>query len=331
MMGLPEMQPLRAVQQLRATIPVGAALLILTACDAPAPAPPPPPAPLVVFDTVGVPAFDGEAAHALLRRQVEFGPRVPGMAGHAAQLDWMTSYLSERADTVLLQEFTHTASNGATLRMTNVFARFRPDLADRILLVAHWDTRPTADQSADRADQPIPGANDGASGTAVLLQLADVLSRHGPPVGVDLLFVDGEDYGPGSQDMYLGAKHFAATTGTTYRPLYGVLADMVGDQTPRFPMEGHSLMYAPEVVDRVWRAAAQLGLDHIFVRQQGPAISDDHVPLNEAGIRTIDIIDFDYGPANRYWHTHDDVVANTSAVGLEAVGRVLALLVFNGG
>ena len=280
---------------------------------------------------VEIPEFNGEAAHRLLVQQVDFGPRVPGTEGHARQLEWMTSYLRERADSVELQPFTHVTAAGDSIRMTNVIARFRPDAGDRVLFLAHWDTRPTADEEskAERRAMPIPGANDGASGTAVLMQLADVLSRHSPPIGVDLLFVDGEDYAP--NEMYLGSTYFAANLPPGYRPLYGVLVDMVGDRNPVFPIEAFSYQYAPEVVERVWRVAEELGYRQMFPRRQGIGISDDHIPLNRAGIRTIDIIDFEYGPGNRYWHTLDDTVENTGPRGLEAVGRVLTALVFRGG
>lgn len=279
------------------------------------------------------PPFDGEAAHELVAQQVAFGPRVPGSDGHARQLAWMEEYLRVRADTLILQPFTHVTTAGETLELTNLFARFRPDARDRLLILAHWDTRPTADRDPDAAlqNEPILGANDGASGTAVLLQLADVLSRHSPPLGVDLLFVDGEDYGPTSADMYLGAIHFAANLPPAYRPLYGVLVDMVGDRDPVFPIEAYSRQYAPEVVERVWRVAEELGYRRIFRRSAGLAIEDDHIPLNRAGIRTINIIDFDYGPGNRYWHTHQDILENTGPVGLEAVGTVLTSLIFRGG
>ncbi|HUF49596.1 MAG TPA: M28 family peptidase [Longimicrobiales bacterium] len=286
---------------------------------------------VLALDTTSVPHFDADSAHALLRHQVSFGPRVPNSPGHAAQLAWMSQYLHERADTLHVTRFTHRARNGTTLAMANLFARFRPELGERVLLVAHWDTRPTADYDSERQDEPILGANDGASGTAVLLEMANVLSRHSAPIGVDLLFVDGEDYGPDGGDMYLGAKFFAANLPAGYRPLYGILVDMVGDQSPRFRIEENSRDYAPEVVERVWRVAEQIGLGHIFVRESAGAINDDHVPLNKAGIRTIDIIDFDYGPGNAYWHTHDDVVEHTSPVGLGAVGRVLTVLIYNGG
>jgi hypothetical protein len=282
---------------------------------------------IAAIDTADVPPFSGANAHALLRRQVEFGPRVAGKAGHDAQLGWMTRHLRDRADTVILQPFDHVDSKGRPLRMTNVFARFNAEASVRILLLAHWDTRPTADMDNERTNEPIAGANDGASGTAVLLELASVLANHSPPIGVDILLVDGEDYGPGERDMYLGAKYFAANQPQGFRPLYGILLDMVGDRDPIYPIEGNSQEMAPEVITRVWGVAEQLGLGNMFPRRSGGRITDDHIPLNEAGIRTINIIDFDY----EHWHTHGDVVENTSPVGLEAVGRVLVALIWNGG
>ena len=275
------------------------------------------------------PAFSAEAAFEHLRTQVAFGPRVAGMPGHQKQLEWMTQYLRERADTVELQPFTHThTTSKKQVAMTNVIARFNPAATDRVLLVTHWDTRPTADYDPnnDNRDQPIPGANDGASGTAVLLEIANVLKTTKPTIGVDLLFVDGEDYGPQEPDMYLGAKYFAATAGG-YRPLYGVLIDMIGDKTPRFRVEDHSLQMAPEVVQRVWDLAEDLGYGGYFPRANQGAVGDDHVPLNRAGIRTANIIDCCDPP----WHTLEDNVANASPVGLGVVGNVLLELIFREG
>jgi glutaminyl-peptide cyclotransferase len=277
------------------------------------------------------PAFDADSAFALLERQVAFGPRVPGTPGHAAQLEWMTSYLRERADTVAHQTFEHTGPAGERLVLTNVFARFRPGVRERVLLLAHWDTRPTADNDPDPAlrDQPIPGANDGASGVAVLLQLADVLSRHSPPIGVDILLTDGEDYAP--DHMYLGAEHFAANLPPGYEPFYGILLDMVADLEPRYPKEGFSVRDAPEVVDRIWRMAERLGYGTYFPDRQGISISDDHLALNRAGIRTANIIDFDYGPGGAYWHTHADDLPQVAPEGLGVVGTVVAELIYRGG
>lgn len=286
---------------------------------------------VIALEDRRAPEFHGDSALALIERQLAFGPRVPGSAGHAAQLEWMTSYLEARADTVWTQGFQHTGPEGEALSLTNLFAQFRPEVRDRVLLVAHWDTRPTADMERDPElrGRPIPGANDGASGTAVLLELADVLSRHSPPIGVDLLLVDGEDYAP--DHMYLGAEYFASHRPPGYEPLYGVLVDMVGDRSPRYLEEGNSRQLAPEVVARVWRMAERLGYGEYFPRSPGIAITDDHIPLNRAGIRTANIIDFDYGPGNAYWHTHQDDLENVGPEGLEAVGTVLAELIYRGG
>jgi hypothetical protein len=278
-----------------------------------------------------VPPFPADSAYELVRKQVGFGPRVPGTPAHAEQLQWMIDYLRPLVDTLEVMPFDHESRDGGgTVRMTNLLARFHPERSDRILLVTHWDTRPMADSESDDAkrNQPIPGATDGGSGTAVLLQLATVLSGHSAPIGVDLLFVDGEDFGPG--EMFLGASHFAAGA-AAYKPLYGILVDMVGDRSPVYPIESNTKDFAPEVIERVWRVAEELGYGNAFVRRTGIAIDDDHVVLNRAGIRTIDIIDFDYGPGNSYWHTLQDDLSNTSPAGLGMVGSVLAALIYRGG
>lgn len=310
--------------------------MAVSRCDAPRPLddelPPAPTSASAASPAAAeVPEFSAESAFAHLRRQVEFGPRYPGSPGHRRQLEWMLGWLAERADTVELQRFGHTTPEGRTLELSNVLARFRPSDRERLLLVAHWDTRPTADADPDPAArrQPILGANDGASGTAVLFELADVLSRHSAPVGVDLLFVDGEDFAPGQ--MYLGATHFAANLPPGYRPLYGIVVDMVADTDPLFPVEGNSWRYAPEVVDRVWSTAESLGLGARFPRRVGSEVMDDHIPLNRAGIPTVNIIDFEYGPRNRYWHTLADTLENVAPDGLGLVGRVLTTLIYRGG
>jgi glutaminyl-peptide cyclotransferase len=284
----------------------------------------------VVVERVA-PKISGDSAYQHIRTQTAFGPRVPNTEGHRNQLAWMLEYLRERADTVTVQSWTHTTKKGTELQLSNVFARFNPDAPDRILLVAHWDTRPTADEDPDagKRSQPISGANDGASGTALLLEMANVMARSKPSIGVDLLFVDGEDYASG--DMYLGAKFFAANLPPSYRPLYGILVDMIADANPRYPVEANSKELAGEVVDRVWRTAEELGYGQYFRRSSQGAIEDDHMPLNHAGIRTIDIIDFEYGSGNEFWHTTQDVLENTSPRGLEVVGSVLLELIYRGG
>ena len=280
------------------------------------------------IEGVVVPDFDAGKALALIETQVGFGPRVAGTPGHAAQLAWMTAYLRERADTVIVQAFVHRSAAGVPLPMTNLFARFNPEMTERVLLLAHWDTRSIADRDpdAERRDQPIPGANDGASGTALLLHLTDLLSTQPPPVGVDILLVDGEDYRPG--EMYLGATYFARNAPVAgYNPRYGVLVDMIADADPVYPVEANSAQYAPDVIRRVYALAHELGFGQYFPLVQGGAIEDDHIPLNQAGIPTIDIIDFDFAA----WHTHADDLTAVSVRGLEAVGTVLTELIYRGG
>jgi hypothetical protein len=284
--------------------------------------------------TPGSPAFDGETALDLVHRQVDFGPRVPGTEGHAAQLRWMLARLDSLAPVVVADTFSHVTTSGAdTLSLVNVMARFQPEAGRRLLLLTHWDTRPTADAEADSTlrDRPIPGANDGGSGTAVLLVLAGLLADSPPPLGVDLLFVDGEDYGPGVEDMLLGARRYAETAPDDDRPLYGVLLDMVGDADGRFPVEGISAQAAGPVVQKVWRAAERLGYRDRFPTAVGQDLTDDHVPLIQAGIRTANVIDFTYGPGNGYWHTSRDTPDKLSAATLGMVGAVVTELIYSGG
>jgi Zn-dependent M28 family amino/carboxypeptidase len=262
---------------------------------------------------------------------VAFGARVPGTEAHAEALEWMTVYLRERADSVAQVPFTHVTQHGDTLRLVNVWASFAPAASSRILLTAHWDSRPVAEKAGDSAARalPTPGANDGASGVAVLLALADHLARTPPGIGVDILLTDGEDWGYDPEtyeteidDMLLGARHFADTH-AEYRPLFGILLDMVGEPNARFLWEQNSLELAPEVARRVWDVADELGYGGYFVQEIGPAVTDDHVVLNQAGIRTIDIIDFDYP----YWHTPEDTPDKVAAATLGAVGDVLLTVI----
>jgi Zn-dependent M28 family amino/carboxypeptidase len=276
------------------------------------------------------PAFDATRAFEDLETQVAFGPRIPGSEGHALQLAWLESRLLELADTVFLEPFEHITEEGHELSLTNVVARFASDDGGRILLLTHWDTRPRSDRSPDEADHdiPVPGANDGASGTAVLLELARMFKVQPPPGGVDLLFSDGEDYGPTTADMFLGARHYVTTLSGEDSPAFAILLDMVGDVDPRFPMETYSVERAPQVVQRVWSIAADLGYRRYFPMDESVRVVDDHLQLNDAGIPTIDLIDFDYGPGNRFWHTPRDTPENTSAQTLLMVGDVVAEVVY---
>jgi glutaminyl-peptide cyclotransferase len=303
-----------------------AALAALTACGSDAP----------VGPTPGSPAFDGGRAMNLVRTQVGFGPRVPGREGHAAQLAWMVAHLDSTGLEVRTDTFTHVASTGDTLHLTNVLARAKPEASRRILFLTHWDTRPISDNASDPAlrSTPIPGANDGGSGTAILLEMAGLLAETPPPMGVDLLFVDGEDYGDyGAGDMLLGAKRYAENLPPPAdgRPIYGVLLDMVGDVDPRFPVESTSAQYARPVVRKVWGAARRLGFADFFPDAVGQSIGDDHIPLLNAGLPTADVIDFSYGPGNSWWHTPEDTPEHVSSSTLGMVGQVVTELIYSGG
>jgi len=279
--------------------------------------------------------FDSGRAFGYLQRQVQFGPRVPGTPAHEQAGDWIAAQLKATADTLIVQTIAHRTPGGQTLTLRNFLVRFRPDAAERILFLAHWDTRPHADQSANLGaqQQPVPGANDGASGVAVLLGVAEALKAKPPTVGVDLLFVDGEDFGnfADSTQVLIGSTWFAAHQPAGYPPLFAVLFDMIGDRDLQVPYEQNSQAFAPEVVDRVWRTADALGYGNIFVRQPGPSLIDDHVALQRAGIHAIDVVDFTYGPNNSYWHTTDDTLDKVSASSLQIIGDVAMALVRQAG
>lgn len=290
------------------------ALLLLAACERGGPRPG---------------KFDGESALRYAKAQLDFGTRVPGTAGAQRGGDWIVARMRERADTVIVQSWEQTLSDGRKLTLRNVLARFRPDLPDRVLYLTHWDTRPMSDGAEDPAQRklPMPGANDGASGVGLLVALGDALKKTPPAVGVDLLFVDGEDYGDfgSNKDVLMGSTYFAAHLPTpTYRPIFGVLFDMIGDKDLRIKQEQNSVSQAPEVVRRVWTQAAELGHEDVFVEEStGYPITDDHIPLLQAGLRVIDVIDLDYP----YHHRPGDTLDKISARSLSIVGEVAEALV----
>lgn len=270
--------------------------------------------------------FDGAAALTRVEEQLAFGPRIPGTPGHAAMAAWLDSLARVSSDSVVVQRWWHTTVRGDSIPQVNVIARFNPDATDRILYLAHWDTRPRTDAPGRRdTTQVVPGANDGASGVAILLGVMEALGKSRPTIGVDLLFVDGEDYGhfgPPRQDVLIGSTYYAANP-IGPKPRFAVLFDMVGDKDLRIPIEGYSQIAAPSVVDLVWETAERMGYGHIFVRHAEQQITDDHVPLIDAGIRAIDVIDFSY-PA---WHTPDDTIDKVSAASLGAVGNVAVAVI----
>jgi Zn-dependent M28 family amino/carboxypeptidase len=273
--------------------------------------------------------FSGDAAYNYAKAQVAFGPRVPGTPAAKQAGDWIIRQMRARADTVIVQSFTYTTADGKKLPLRNILARFRPELSDRVLYLTHWDSRPISESATTEAEKkmPVPGANDGASGVGMFVALGDVLKKTKPVVGVDLLFTDGEDYGqfgPPELDVLIGAKYFATHLPSPgYKPLYGVLWDMIGDKDLRIPYEMNSFQQVPDVVSRVWQTAADLGHADIFVQESGGQITDDHMPLLNAGLRVIDVIDLTYPPH----HTPYDTMDKISAKSLGIVGDVATALV----
>ncbi len=273
------------------------------------------------------PTFDGKEAFDYLTEQCEIGPRNPGSEGHRRCKKYLLDKLGGYTNLVKRQEFVYQdTSQDTRLELTNIIASFYPEKRQRVLLCAHWDTRPFADKDPDVSlrEEPISGANDGASGVAVLLEMAELFSQKRPKWGVDIILFDGEDYGPEDElDKFcLGSKYFAENRGE-YRPQFGILLDLIGDKDLNIYKEGHSVRYAKETVDLVWGAArrVQVGCFHDSTKY---FIYDDHIPLLQAGIPCIDLIDFDYP----YWHTTQDTPDKCSPESLQKIGEVLIEILY---
>lgn len=289
-------------------------------------------------------SFSADSAYSYVKRQVDFGPRVPGSDAHKACREWLVEQLSAYADTVTVSGTPVTAWDGTTIPVHNIFARFKPESQARILLAAHYDTRPWADHDpdSDARLKPIDGANDGASGVGVLLEIARNLAKENPEVGVDILLTDAEDYGARDdspraheEDTWcLGAQQFARNLPYTAAdtPRYGILLDMVGGRGAVFHQEYFSTRYAQKPTAKVWGMARKLGLTDRFPAKEGGAINDDHLPLIRAGIPTTDIIESynaSTGGFNPTWHTHDDNMDNIDPSSLSAAGRVVLNLIYS--
>ena len=281
-----------------------------------------------------VPHFDGDDAYDILVAQCEFGPRNPGSDGYYACLDFMLAGLEPYADDIIIQEFSYREKRSKKkYELQNIIARFNPDAVFQTIISCHWDTRPWADQEENRRDKstPIIGANDGASGVAVLLELAKILGQYPPEIGVNLIFFDGEDMGiPGENETYCQGSRFFAKNLPIPKPNEAINLDMVGDKQLVLPIERYSLDQHPRLVRYLWDRAREMGLD-AFDGRVDYAIYDDHIPLYEiAGIPSIDIIDFKYPNSySNFWHTLDDLPENCSGESLEQVGRLMVDYIYN--
>lgn len=279
--------------------------------------------------TVDIPAFNADSAYRNVERQVEFGPRVPNSESHEKTAQWLVSELTRYGAQVTTQRAVLTAFDGTRLSATNIMGSFNPEMANRLLLLAHYDTRPWADEDADPANhsKPLDGANDGASGVGVLLEIARLIGERNPERGIDFLFVDAEDYGESSNEesWALGTRYFAQNPiRPGYKPSKAILLDMVGDRDAVFPAEYFSRQSAPELDDAIRRAAEVSGHGNRFPRVLGTAVTDDHVELINAGIPAIDIIDYRVGSGFApSWHTMGDNMERIDRETLRAVGETL--------
>lgn len=288
-------------------------------------------------------SFSADSAMKYLQEQVKIGPRVPGTEANIKCRKYIVDKMTEfGVDTVYIQKFKATTFDGNTIDGGNVFGQINPEKNTRVLLAAHYDTRPWADNEAsiEQRNTPIDGANDGASGVAVVLELARQFAASNPKVGVDFLFVDIEDYGNSdgwelhNDSWCLGSQYFSEHQPYTSenRPVYGIVLDMVGGLDARFHREYFSEKYAPHIVNRVWQTAAQLGYGKKFINQLGGSLIDDHLPLSKGGIPTIDIVECNNAQTGGFpptWHTTQDNLSNISPTSLKAVGQVVAEVIYN--
>ncbi len=266
--------------------------------------------------------FDESRAWDNLIAQCSFGPRTPGSKAHAQCLDYLEDELQNYAESVQRQTFLGVnPKTGDTHSLVNLVAKFWPAHSRRVMLCAHWDTRPWADQ--DRLtvnhNKPVLGANDGASGVAVLLEISRCIGLNDPGIGVDIVLFDGEDMGrEGRLDEYCQGSRWYAQNLEIPLPEAVVLLDMVGDADLHIPQELYSRMSAPELLNEIYLLAEEMG-ESCFDTGPGTPVYDDHVPLLQEGIPAINLIDFEY----QYWHTIEDIPDNCSAESLGKVGRVV--------
>jgi glutaminyl-peptide cyclotransferase len=286
-----------------------------------------------------VPSFSSERAYQYIEEQVAFGPRVPNTEAHLNAMNYFRDHFRATAgrSAVFVQEFEQEVY-GENLRMFNIVAAFGLEHSDRIVLAAHWDSRPRAEEDPEDPDSPILGADDGGSGVGVLMELANIFADHSVPIGVDIILFDGEDYGePGDLGNYfLGSRHWSQNPPVPgYNPRFGILLDMVGGVNAVFPKEGYSMNFAPSLVNEIWTIAEEFGYGDLFIDERGGMIQDDHIIVQRyTGIPMINIIHHrrnaaggvDFPP---YWHTHNDNMDIIDPQVLQAVGDVLLELIYN--
>jgi Zn-dependent M28 family amino/carboxypeptidase len=297
----------------------------------------------VTKPTLTTPYFNADSAYHYIETQVNFGPRVPNTPQHIACAEYLAETLERFGAEVIVQEAQVTAFDNTRLNIRNIIGQFQPEKNDRILLFAHWDTRPFADHDPNPAlrNKPIDGANDGGSGVGVLLEIARHLDENPTYPGIDIIFFDAEDYGTPDhiQVAYkpdtwcLGSQYWGQNPHKrNYYARYGILLDMVGAKNAQFYREQYSLQFAPRLVDHIWKTAANLGYSAWFNYVIGGMITDDHVYVyKHLRIPSVNIIQHDPTSATSfgsYWHTHDDTMDNIDRATLKAVGQTVMEVIY---
>ncbi len=273
-----------------------------------------------------VPEFNADSAFAFVKKQVEFGPRIPNSKAHSDCEKYFVATLKKYGLKVIEQKGTVKGYDGKMLPFNNITAQYQPENPRRIMISSHWDSRPWADNDNHDTDKPIDAANDGASGVGIILELARILQTHKIDVGVDFVLFDVEDYGkPDFENSYcLGSQYWSRNLPIKIKPEFGVNLDMVGDPNAKFTYEGISTMNARFAVNKVWQSAATLGYSKYFSFEETDPITDDHKYVNElAKIPCIDVIDKSTSSFSATWHTHKDNIKNISPFTLKAVGQTL--------
>ncbi|MBT8219160.1 MAG: M28 family peptidase [Bacteroidia bacterium] len=286
---------------------------------------------------VKVPRFDSNLALEKVQRQLDFGPRVIGTATHDDCKDWIAATMKSYGWIVEEQDFSAEVYTGESIPATNVIAKLNPEAQPRLLLAAHYDTRHIAEKDADqsRYNEPIPGADDGASGVAVLMTLAKIISENPIEIGVDMVFFDAEDYGNPNEDdpesWAIGSVHWAKNVSKSYKPKYAILLDMVGSKNARFGYEQYSMAVAPDLMKKVWKLAQDMGYGNYFINENTGGVHDDHISvINHAGIPMIDIINkTPQGTFGAYHHTHQDDINIIDKRTMKAVGQVMLAVIYN--
>lgn len=291
--------------------------------------------PAQVAYTPKSPAFQSDSAYYFIEKQVSFGPRVTNSKAHQACGDWLVNELKKYTEQVTEQKTVVTHFDGQKLNVRNIIAAINPKATKRILLCAHWDTRPFADEDVQRKDEPILGANDGGSGVGVLLEIARVLQANPIAIGVDIVLFDAEDLGKSEHEnsYCLGSQYWSANLHQPgYKADFGILLDMVGGANARFAWEEQSIYYAQPILKKVWEKAHLMGYGANFVYFQKGGIIDDHVYVNRnAKIPTIDIIHYDANSRSgfpEHWHTHRDNMSAIDRNTLKAVGQTLLEVIY---